>query len=232
MGTGETHRGSFEAPVVFPATLWLKDGTIYDEFLESCQKHLSAQETEATLLPPYLTSTVTDEEFASTPQMKLITPKLNEVIGACPEEATHIWFLNADAEVPTDALERLLKLGVDVASGISPSHRSKYWSTVFHWVPPPTPQENWSTPYFRVLRMNEVQGIVIGGCELIGTGHFCMLVRKHVFDNFRFRWNPPKQKIGSELTFWMDAQMLGYKCRIDGRLLVGHLPEHPLEELV
>lgn len=234
MGHREADRGGPETPVVFPAIPWLKDGTIYDGFLESCLEHLKAQECDgAEILPPVLSSTVTDEEYANTSQMKLITPKLNELIEKFREtDATHIFFLNADTEIPSNALCTLLEHNVDVASAISPPHYlAKQQSTVYHWVPPPTPEENWSTPYFRALKMREVRGRVLSGCEIIGTGHFCMLVRRRVFDHFRFRWNPPKQKVGSELTFWQDAQMLGYKCLIDGRILCGHLPEYPLAEL-
>lgn len=234
MGYRQADRGSTETPVVFPAIPWLLDGTIYDGFLESCLAHLKAQECdEARILPPVLSSTVTSEEYANTSQMKLVTPKLNELVEKFREtDATHIWFLNADTEIPNYALCTLLEHDVDVASAISPPHyQARYWSTVFHWVPPPTPERDWSTPYFRALKMNEVRGVVLGGCEMIATGHFCMLVRRHVFDHFRFRWNPPRQKTGSELTFWQDAQMLGYKCLIDGRILCGHLPEYPLDEL-
>lgn len=243
MGSEEADRGSPETPVVFPAVPWLKDGTIYDGFLESSLEHLKAQECDAVeVFPPVLSSTVTDEEYANTSQMKLVTPKLNELVEKFREtDATHILFLNADTEIPSNALHTLLGHDVDVASAISPPHYvvsakapprlAKQWSTVFHWVPPPTPERDWSVPYFRALKMDEVRGFVLGGCEMVGTGHFCMLVRRRVFDHFRFRWNPPRQTIGSELTFWQDAQMLGYKCRIDGRILCGHLPEYPLEEL-
>ena len=234
MGSEEADRGIPETPVIFPAIPWLLDGTIYDGYLESCLAHLKAQKCDGVeILPPYLSSTITIEEYSLTSQMKLVTPKLNELVEASRKtEATHILFLNADAEIPSNALHDLLEHNVDVASAVSPPHQSKYWSTVKYWVPPPTPEEMWSTPYFKNYKMCEVRGRVLRDGPLIGTGHFCMLVRRGVFDGFRFRWNPPKQKIGSELTFWMDAQMLGYKCVIDGRILCGHLPEFPLEELV
>jgi len=233
MGLGEADRGGPETPVIFPAIPWLKDGTIYDGFLESCLAHLKAQECDGVeILPPVLSSTVTDEEYASTVQMTLVTPKLNELVERFREtEATHILFLNADTEIPRNVLCVLLEHNVDVVSPVSHPHRPKNWSTVYRWVPPPTPEKDWSTPYFKSLKMNEVRGLVLGGHEIVGTGHFCMLVRRRVFDHFRFRWNPPRQTTGSELTFWMDAQMLGYECRIDGRILCGHLPEFPLEEL-
>jgi len=234
MGSEEADRGSPETPVVFPAIPWLKDGTVYDGYLESCLAHLKAQKCDnVEVLPPVLSSTVNDVDYAATSQMVLVTAKLNELVEKlCESDATHILFLNADAEIPDNTLQTLLEHDVDVASAISPPHQTKYWSTVVRWVAPPTPEENWSTPYFKTYKMNEVRGAVLSGGPIIGTGHFCMLVKRRVFDNFRFRWNPPKQRVGSELTFWMDAQMLGYKCLIDGRILCGHLPEYPLEELV
>lgn len=232
MGFKTADRGSQETPVIFPAIPWLVDGNRYEAYLESCLAHLKAQECPVEVMPPFLT-TPTEEPFTRKTQMNVVTPKLNEIVDAFLEtDATHVWFLNADNEVPPDALCKLLELNVDVASGISPRHRSRDWTTAFRWVPPPSPEFLFSTPYFKCHRMEEVQGKIMGGKEMVGTGHFCLLVKRRVFDFFRFRWNPPRQKFGSELTFWMDAQMLGYSARIDGRVLTGHLPEYPLADLV
>ncbi|GAH11174.1 unnamed protein product, partial [marine sediment metagenome] len=150
MGSETSDRGSPETPVIFPAIPWLKNDTIYDGFLESCLSHLKAQKCDdIEILPPVLSSIVTDDEFKNTSQMTLITPKLNELADKFREsEATHILYLNADAEIPSNALRLFLSHDVDVVSGISPPHMTSSWTTVFHWVPPPTPEENWSTPFF------------------------------------------------------------------------------------
>jgi len=178
--------------------------------------------------------------------MDLITPKLNEIIDAFLEtEAEYLWFLNADNEYPPFTLRYLLQHNVDVVSAISPTHRNWLWTTAMRWIPAPTPKMMGSTPYFKPYRIDEIEGKIVGRKEVVASGHFCMLVKRHVFDNIRFRWVQHKarrcpncgtgvkclrQRYGSEYTFWMDAFMLGYKCRIDGRIVVGHLPQWPLNQ--
>jgi len=167
--------------------------------------------------------------------MRHVTPKLNEIIEEfLKTDATHLWFLNADNEVPPDALCKLLELDVDIASGISPPHYSKRKATVMNWRPPPSPEYSWSKPWYKISKMKDVFGKIIGGDRTIATGHFCMLCKRRVFEQFsplyeplRFKYDPP-QKLGSEILFWQDAQELGFVCRIDGSVLCGHLPEFPL----
>lgn len=232
-----------DLPVVFPAIPWLRDGTDYDVYLESAIAHAKNQDAEATLLPVHLTETIEDYiNITKENQMELITPKLNEIIDACPKEATHVWFLNADNEVPTFALRYLLEHDADVASGISSTHSSSTMTTAMHWAPAPTRQLMGSQPYFKPYRLQSIMNRVVGGGRMVASGHFCMLVKKEVFNNVWFRWMPYKsrrcscgetvkclrQQYGSEYTFWLDCQMLGYRCVIDGRVICGHLPQWPL----
>lgn len=234
-----------EGPVIFPAIPWLRDGTEYDAYLESAMAHARNQDAEVTLLPIFLTKPIKDYIMITKEnQMELITPKLNEIAEACPREATHIWFLNADNEVPPFALRYLLEHDADVASGISNTHGSATATTAMQWVPAPTRQLMGSEPYFRFYRLQSIMNRVVGEKEMVASGHFCLLVKKEVFDKVWFRWEPWKtrrctcgevircmrQKYGSEYTFWMDCQMLGYKCRVDGRVICGHLPQWPLSQ--
>lgn len=248
MGQGNADRESPETPVVFPAIPWLRDGTEYDAYLESALAHASDQDVDAELLSIYLTETIDDDIVITRQnQMDLVTSKLNEIIDVCPDEATHIWFLNADNEVPPNALKLLLWNNADVASGVSPLRQNWMWSTAVQWVPAPTPTIMGSTPYFKPIRLLDIKGKIIGDRQMVASGHFCLLIEKHVFDKIRFRWKEYKmrrcpscetevkclkQPYGSEYTFWMDAFMLGYKCRIDGRVVCGHLPQFPLKDFV
>ena len=244
MGTQETSTGSPEAPVVFPAVPWLRDGIKYDAYIESCLSHARNQDAEVTILPVHITDTIPDHiEIFRENQMRHVTDKLKEIVEACPEEATHIWFLNADTEVPPDALRLLLEHDADIASGISPMHHNWTWTDTWRWLPAPTPTLDGSTPYFKRLRFMDVEDKIMGDRQVYATGHFCLLVKKEVFEQVNFRWMPFKmrhcptceaevecvrQENGSELTFWKDAFLLGLKCRIDGRVVAGHLPEYPL----
>jgi len=82
--------------------------------------------------------------------------------------------------------------------------------------------------------MNQAYGKIIGGDQVIATGHFCLLCKRRVFERFspkfeplRFKFDPP-QKHGSEVVFWEEAQELGFICRVHGNVLCGHNPEFPL----
>lgn len=259
MGQKETDRGSPEV-IVLPAIPWLRDGTDYDLYLESAIAHLKAQEIppNVEMLPLFMTSTVDDDvEIPKKYNYSVLMPKLNEIVDVFrASSATHLLILDADSEIPSYALKTLLAHDVDVASGISPPHKTWTYTTAFRYVPPPTPSLLQSEPYFRPYKMAELRNVIIGENELVATGHFCILIKKRVFDTFQFRWpglkvskgrnvhcpncdedfraiiDCPKSKLGAEFLFWMDVQMLGYSAIIDGTVLCGHLPQWSLTKLV
>jgi len=238
MGKNKTHRGSPENPVVFIGIPWLLDGNRYEPLLESSIAHIKAQECEsAEIYAPFLTAPYPPgTEFTAKEAMLLLNPKLNEIIEAFLEtDATHLWFVDADNEVPPDALCKLLDLDVDIASGVSPPQYSKRKSTAMRWMPPPSPEYAWSRPWFKTYPMKDVYGKIMGGDQIVATGHFCMLCKRRVFEKFsdlyeplRFIYEPP-QRLGNEVLFWYTAQELGFICRIHGSVLCGHLPHFPLE---
>jgi len=83
--------------------------------------------------------------------------------------------------------------------------------------------------------MLEIYGTILGEGQIVATGHFCMLCKRRVFERIsldfeplRFVYDPP-QRLGNEVLFWFTAQELGFKCRIDGNVLCGHLPQFPLK---
>lgn len=259
MGKGKPNSGSPEV-IVLPAIPWLRDGLAFDAYLESCLSHLKSQEipSDVEVLPPFITPPIDDDvEIPEKFRYSLSTPKLNEIVDFFLEsEATHLFLLDADNEIPQDALKRLLEHDVDVASGISPPHKTWEYTTAFKYMPAPTPTLLQSEPYFRPYKLEDLRHTIIGENELVATGHFCCLIKRHIFDTFRFRWpglkvtksktmkcpnchedhrvsfDCAKSKHGAELLFWMDAQMFGYSVIIDGNILVGHLPEWPLSGLV
>jgi len=252
VGTEQTLRGSTENPVVFSAIPWLFNGNKYEAYLESAVAHIKAQECPGvTLLPPFLTEPLDKPdgfEFERTPegrckQMAQVTPKLNEIIEEFLKSgATHLWLLNADAEVSPDALRKLLELDVDVISGLSPPHDMKEKTTAHIWQPAPSPEYEWSKPWYKMVWMKDAYGNIFGGGQIIATGHFCMLCKRRVFELFssafeplRFKYEYPnvdcRDAEGSEMRFWREAQELGFMCLIHGKILVGHLPEWSLETL-
>ena len=259
MGKEEADCGSPEI-IVFPAIPWLYDNTKYDAYLESCLAHFKAQEIppNVKLLPVYMTPVLEEcEELTKENTGTIMASKHNEIIDACLEtDATHLWFLNADNEIPPDALKRSLNHDVDVVSGISVPQKTAHYTTAFRYHPAPTPKLLQSEPYFRPIKFEDLKDTVIGDAGIVATGHFCCLVKRHVFDLIRFRWPGLRivrakavkcpsceerfeeefvcrgSKVGYELLFWMDVQMVGFSARIDGHIVCGHLPAWPLAELV
>lgn len=240
MGTETTRRGSPKTPVIFPGIPWLVNGNRFEPLLESCLTHLKAQECPtAEIMPPFLTEPYPDgTTFTAKEAMGLLNPKLNDIIEAfLKTDATHLWFVDADNEVPPDALRKLLALDADIASGISPPHYSMRKSTVLRWMPAPSPEFEWSRPWFKPYRLRDVYGKILGEGQIVATGHFCMLCKRQIFERtspdfepLRFVYEAP-QRLANEVLFWFTAQELGFECRIDGSVLCGHLPQFPLEML-
>ncbi len=234
MGSRITHQGSEETPVVFPAVPWLVDGNRFEPLLESALTHVKAQECpDAEILSPFLSTPFPlGTTFNAKEQMGFLNIKLNEIIEAFLEsDATHIWFVDADSEVPPDALHILLEMDVDISSGISPPHFSRKKSTVLRWMPPASPEYEWSRPWYKAYPLRQVYGKIWGEGQIIATGHFCMLCKRRVFEGdepLRFVYEPP-QRLGNEVLFWQTAQELGFTCRINGEVLCGHTPQFPLE---
>ena len=112
---------------VFVAVPWL-----YGEIYPSCLEHIEAQECSVEVTSPYyvpppskvLDVTKQGKAFQS-------AQNVNRYIDVFMEtDATHIWILDADIEAPPDALCELLKLDVDLASGVSFNHRTRKTTTV------------------------------------------------------------------------------------------------------
>ena len=165
MGTDQTNRGSKETPVVFPAIPWLVDGNKFEPFLESALAHLKAQKCpDAKVLSPFLSEPYPPgTTFNIKEQMGFLNVKLNEIIEAFLESgATHLWFVDADCETPPNALQKLLEMDVDIASGVSPPHFSKRKSTALKWMAPPSPEYKWSRPWYRSYKMRDVLGKILG----------------------------------------------------------------------
>jgi len=138
-------------------------------------------------------------------------------------DATHIFIADADNTHPEDAIERLIRHDVDIASGISPTHAN--WNT--------TTASVLDGDGVRWFRRDDIVGKVIGENEIVATGDFCMLAKRRVFerhfdDQAPLRRRLKSEEYGADLHFWIDAQEMGFEARIDGNVVCGHLPEWPL----
>jgi len=224
---------------VFVAVPWL-----YGEVYESCLKHIEAQENTVEVMPPY--SVPPPKLFVKPVDKKKREEKyiasaanVNRYIRKFMQtDATHMLMVDADMEIPPHAIHELLKLDVDIASGVTFRHGSLRTTTAGRWFPKPRPKAHKSKPYLRFLKPKEIIGKVLTHPPYkLATGAFCILTKRRVFQKqhpklkpLYFYWNPP-QKFGIDLTFWNDATQWGFTTAIHGGVLCGHLPEWPLERL-
>jgi len=229
---------------VFVAVPWL-----YGEIYPSCLEHVQRlecpgvevmpafyEEPRVKWKPPVDPKDIEEKFGPSATCVNKHINKFSEI--ARKEKATHMLMVDADMELPPHALYELLKLDVDIASGVTFGHQRTNITTAGQWFPKPRPKAKKSYPYYRFLKPEEILGKVLTSPPMkLATGAFCMLTKRRVFERhhpkvapLRFRWNPP-QKYGIDLTFWNDARLYGFTSAINGNIVCGHLPEHPLDEL-
>lgn len=202
---------------------FLGTGKLCESFLPAALASIRAQETGVDVLTPWVTPPAGRGD-----QMNLVADKLNDIIDRfLASDCTHVWLCNADNEYPEDALEKLIRLDVDIASGVSPTHNDWNCWTVGYKLP---------GGGLRFYRRMDLIGRVVGADEVVTTGNFCVLAKRRAFLHYSPYHKPLRYKIkderkrmyGHELQFFIDAQEYGFSVRIHGGVVVGHLPEWPL----
>jgi len=120
---------------------------------------------------------------------------------------THVLFVDSDVAPPIFALDKLLKMDADIATGIYPILLSEalYWDVT-------DMEDNW-IPYHETLPTKPF--------ETVSCGAGCLLVKKEVIDKMDWPYfkmvyqpkyptgNPMKQ--GEDIYFSQKARDLGYK---------------------
>ena len=148
--------------------------------------------------------------------------------------ATHLWLIDADVENPPHALDTLLRLDVDIASGVYPFHNfDKCRAMMCGRMPPHDP-----CGFFAPRDWAYLKDIVLGENEKVSGGTGCMLVKRRVFKTYnpqipplRFtRVGPDLQTCGADVYFWKRAQDAGFTGRLHGGVVCGHLPRFPLKD--
>lgn len=132
-------------------------------------------------------------------------------------------------EWPPDALCTLLKMNVDIASGVYPQHNDR--GKLIAGIICKTEKRG-----FSVSSMDHLRGKIIGGNEFVAAGNGCMLIKRRVFKQYSPHYPSlrfvSEGGFGSDLYFWWTAQKIGFKCRINGNIICGHNPQHPLAEII
>lgn len=142
-------------------------------------------------------------------------------------DCSHVWCVDTDAEFGPDTLDKLLRLNVDIASAISPTHSDWNELTAAYELP---------GGGLQFYRRPDIEGRVVGESETIATGGFCLLIKRRALLQYsphhaplRYQTKKTAKSIyGPEIQFFIDAQNMGFSVRIHGGVVCGHLPEFPL----
>jgi len=208
----------------------LRDHDKYLNYLPSVLYHIKEQDCPVKVLKPYITPSYSGKfHEGNKDKLLAITNRLNNIIDEFMKtDASHLWIIDMDTEVPKHALCTLLKLNADIASGVYPFHNIRN-STMFGRTP------STEEYYFIPGTIDRLRGRVIGEEEMVSGGNGCMLIKRRVFQRYHpniepMRFTCPGGK-GSDTYFWWRAQKAGFTARIDGDVICGHLPEHSLIEM-
>jgi len=208
----------------------------YTPLIQNAIKHIKAQKTSVKVLEPYVTPPYDGKfEVGDKSRLIAITDRLNNVIEEfLGSKATHLWLVDGDIEVPPHALETLLKLDSDIASGIYAFHNDRH---IFMF----GRMKDDDTVQFIPRGPPGFKGSgVIGDSFRVGGGNGCLLAKRRVFEQFHKDINPlrfycpvnEKRTWASDIFFWYQVQKFGFTARIHGGVLCGHQPYHPLQSYI
>jgi len=214
-------------PSVFTAIPNLNGRDRFATLIPNATKYVMDQDCAVEIRAPFVSPDYNGKYREGDPsRVEAITDRINACIDAfCESDATHLWLIDADIEVPRHALRTLLNLNADVASGIYCFHNDPA-IMMFGRAAEGNPR------MFKPRGLDGWWGRTLGENERVGGGNGCLLIRRRVFDiynpaikSLRFVYAPEG---GSDLYFWYRCQEAGFKCRITGDVLAGHNPQYPL----
>lgn len=186
------------------------------------------------VLKPYVTLAADIDDrglLDSRRKVAAITEKLNEIRAAfLKSDADLLWIVDADNEVPSYALHKLMSLDVDIASGCYPMHSDCNSVCGGYMTPQPHIKMGSTTPAWIRDKILGLDGRKVAG------GNGCLLVKRRVFEPVAegavplvFRYFPGNRS--SDIQFFLDAQEAGFQAAVHGGVMCGHLPEWSLDDI-
>jgi hypothetical protein len=134
--------------------------------------------------------------------------------------AKWVMFIDSDMAFDADALERLLKRGRDIVSGLCVKRTPPY-------APIPRTFDREREVFVPLSGLDK--GGMRDDAEMLGTGF--LLVNTDVFRKLEPPWFacPPykDQTMGEDFYFCVKAAEAGYKLWTDADLIIGHLGDYP-----
>lgn len=131
---------------------------------------------------------------------------------------THLLFIDSDMIFPDDAIDRLLSLETDIATGVYYGRKGKHEPQVYKKVKPRGLFGTSGT----AERITDPKGVF--DIEACGMG-LCLIKTaciKAVIDRYIAPFEPIKG-LGEDFSFCYRAHKLGFKAKADARFEVGHI---------
>jgi len=208
---------------VFVGVPNLATDDVYEEYLPYVLTYLSQQETSVTIMKPYITPPHDGVLLNREEKLKALAGRMNNIVEKfLSTDATHVFFLDGDVEIPSNTIETLINHNVDVVSGVYPWHDfDKSQAMMFGRMSKTSPCGN-----LRPRIWGYLKGRVVGSTEEPwsgGTG--CLLASRRVFENIRFI---KTDECGFDVLFWKHVYDAGFSARVDANIVCGHLPNFPL----
>lgn len=219
---------------VYVGIPWLRNDE-YKSFLGSCLNHLEQQECSVEVMDPQPTQSYSGKfKHGEESLLYAITDRMNAVIeDYLRTDASHLFIVDADVEIPPHTLETLLRHDVDLASGVYPFHNFETChAMMFGRMGPNDP-----CGFFIPRDWEYMKDQVFGEEFPVSGGTGCFLVKRRVFGRYSAKIKPLRftrkgGKCGGDVYFWKRAQDMGFTARVDARIVCGHLPEYPCRRRV
>lgn len=167
-------------------------------------------------------------------RMYAITDSLNVIVEEfLKSKASHLWIVDSDVEVPEHALQKLLDLDVDVASGVYPMHGDVEDFCAGRLGPSPGHRIMYTTEDYLKNK------ILLSRDGFVAAGNGCLLIKRRVFEEGKFDDFDAVEYAGkplrfrtrkADIQFFADAQEMSFSAAIHGGVICGHLPQWPLAD--
>ena len=169
-------------------------------------------------------------EVATKSRLAAITNRLNHIVFCfIRSKASHLWIVDGDNQPPPNALCKLIRLNVDIASGVYPMHGDKE-RLLFGEVP----NLKQKRIIYKPWNLKDVRGKVMGENRGVAGGNGCMLIKRRVLLQHHQQVSPLQftgEGGGSDIVFWVEAQRMGYSARVHCGVVCSHLPEWSFKEM-
>ena len=205
----------------------------YSNYRSYVLDSIQAQETTATVMEPYITPPHSGVfQHGEDNRLHAIAGRMNVIIDKyMVSNASHLWIVDGDVEVPTHAVDMLLRHNVDVASGVYPFHNfDKCNCMLFGRMYPGNECGN-----FVPRDWDYMKGQVFGENEKWSGGTGCILIKRRVLMRHHpkisaLRFNKDND-CGMDMLFWKRVQDAGFTARVDARVVCSHLPKYRLSDM-